>query len=89
MKQISRKEIDRKVKEILADELQIGDVRKILRSSRLKEDLGADSIDAVDITLRLEREFTIIISERQMEALTDCTVSDLCDLVQQLRSEEE
>ena len=88
MKQISRKEIDRKVKEILTDELQISD-RSLKATDRLKGDLGADSIDAVDITLRLEREFTIIISEQQMEALTDCTVSDLCDIVQQLRSESE
>lgn len=88
MKQISRKEIERKVKEILTDELQISD-RSLKATDRLKEDLGADSIDAVDICLRLEREFTIIISEQQMEALTDCTVSDLCDLVQQLRSEAE
>lgn len=88
MKQISRKEIDRKVKEILTDELQISD-RSLKATDRLKGDLGADSIDALDITLRLEREFTIIISERQLYALTDCTVSDLCDLVQQLRSEAE
>lgn len=88
MKQISRKEIERKVKEILTDELQISD-RSLKATDRLKGDLGADSIDAVDITLRLEREFTIIISEQQMEALTDCTVSDLCDIVQQLRSEAE
>lgn len=88
MKQISRKEIDRKVKEILTDELQISD-RSLKATDRLKGDLGADSIDAVDICLRLEREFTIIISERQLYAITDCTVSDLCDLVQQLRSEAE
>lgn len=88
MKQISRKEIERKVKEILTDELQISD-RSLKATDRLKVDLGADSIDAVDICLRLEREFTIIISEQQMEALTDCTVSDLCDIVQQLRSEAE
>lgn len=88
MKQISRKEIDRKVKEILTDELQISD-RSLKATDRLKGDLGADSIDAVDICLRLEREFTIIISERQLYAITDCTVSDLCDLVQQLRSESE
>ena len=48
-------------------------------SSRLREDLGADSVDAVMLVMALEREFKGKISEE--EAAGFCTVEEVVDYV--------
>lgn len=50
----------------------------------MEEDLGADSLDAVEITMELEREFGINISDKEMDGMTTCKVSDIYDLVGRL-----
>lgn len=49
-----------KVKEIIIDELNV-DAEKVTPEANLKEDLGADSIDAVQIIMDLEDAFDIEI----------------------------
>lgn len=55
-----------KVREIIADVLVI-DEDKILLSSRLIADLGAESIDFLDLVFQLEKEFSIKIPRGQLE----------------------
>ena len=50
------------VKKVIVDELSV-DAAKVTMDSKLKEDLGADSIDAVQIIMDLEDEFGIEIDE--------------------------
>jgi len=50
-------------------------------SSRLREDLGADSVDAVMLVMALEREFKGKISDE--EAATLSTVDEVVDYVSQ------
>jgi len=50
-------------------------------SSRLREDLGADSVDAVMLVMALEREFKGKISDD--EAATLSTVDDVVNYVNQ------
>ncbi len=55
-----------KVKEIVADVLVI-DEESIALNSRLIGDLGAESIDFLDLVFQLEKEFAIKIPRGQLE----------------------
>ena len=55
-----------KIKEIIVDELGI-DESKVTLESRFKEDLGADSLDAVEIIMRIEEEFGVEINEEVIQ----------------------
>ena len=63
-----------KVKEIIVKELKV-DAEKVTLDARLKDDLGADSLDAVEVIMALEDEFGIEISDDAM--LTIKTVGDI------------
>ncbi len=64
-----------KIKEILADQLDI-DENAITPDSLLVEDLGADSLDAIDIVMSVEDEFGIEVPDEiieKMESVKDIT----------------
>jgi acyl carrier protein len=56
---------------------------EVNEESNLLEDLGADSLDIVDITIALEEEFSIEIPDDEIEDWK--TVSDIEKTVQGLR----
>ncbi len=62
-----------KVKEIVADELSV-DASIVTPQARFVEDLGADSLDVVELVMRFEEEFEIEIPDEDAEKIT--TVSD-------------
>ena len=65
-----------KIKEIIVDELGI-DESKVTLESRFKEDLGADSLDAVEIIMQVEEEFGVEITEdviQNMKVLGDIII---------------
>ncbi|NLN50261.1 MAG: acyl carrier protein [Acholeplasmataceae bacterium] len=51
-----------KVKQIILNELNINE-DKITNEARLQEDLGADSLDAVELIMSIEDEFNIQVSD--------------------------
>lgn len=55
-----------KVREIIADVLVI-DEDEVAKDSRLIADLGAESIDFLDLVFQLEKEFSIKIPRGQLE----------------------
>ena len=59
-----------KIKEIIIDELGI-DESKVTMDARFKEDLGADSLDAVEIIMQVEEEFGVEITEDVNQNMTD------------------
>lgn len=68
-----------KVQAIIANELGI-DKEKITMDSRLAEDLGADSLDAVELIMALEDEFGIEVDD---EAATKIKkVSDIVEFLE-------
>ncbi len=69
-----------KVKEIIVKELEV-DPNLIKPETSLKEDLGFDSIDAVEVIMSLEEEYNISISDD--EAQNIITVQDLVDYIEQ------
>jgi acyl carrier protein len=75
------KTLERKVRTILADVLMT-DKRNIRRENTLVDDLGADSIDFVEIVMELEKTFGITIRDDEAEQLNEWTVGDLYKFVE-------
>ena len=67
-----------KVKSLIASQLGISE-DKLTEDSRLIEDLGADSLDTVEMLMTLEEEFGIAIPDE--EAMTLTTVKSIVDLI--------
>lgn len=74
-------EIFEKIKKIIIDELNCAP-EKVTMEAKLKDDLGADSIDAVQIIMALEEAFGITIEEDNADAIQ--TVGNLVEYVQSL-----
>lgn len=68
-----------KVKEILAEQLEI-DADEITLATNVIDDLGADSLDVVDLVMSLEDEFDIEIPDEDIENIH--TVGDLVKYIE-------
>ncbi len=62
-----------KVKEIIAKELEV-DVKQLSPEAKFIEDLGADSLDIVELVMALEEEFGLDIPDEDADKLR--TVGD-------------
>jgi acyl carrier protein len=58
------------------------DKRNITREKTLVDDLGADSIDFVEVVMELEKTFYITIKDDEAEQLNEWTVGDLYKFVE-------
>ncbi len=67
-----------KVKEMIANQLNI-EADKIKPTSRLIEDLGADSLDNIEMLVALEDEFGITVSDEKADELK--TVEDIANYI--------
>lgn len=63
-----------KVKKILVDQLD-ADEDAVSMESSITDDLGADSLDVVDMVMSLEEEFDMEIPDEEIEAMK--TVGDI------------
>ena len=57
------------VKAIIVDKLGV-DEAKVVPTARFREDLGADSLDLVELIMEFEKEFNISIPDEQAETIT-------------------
>jgi acyl carrier protein len=73
--------IEQRVVSVIKEVLRI-DAAKILPSSRIKEDLGADSLDQVSLIMALEDEFKGSISEEEASGIV--TVGDVLKLIENI-----
>ncbi len=62
---MTRAEIEEKVKAFLLDDLEI-DEENIFPEAKLKEDMGIDSLDYVDIVVIVEKNFGFKIKPEEM-----------------------
>ena len=69
-----------KVKEVIVDKLG-GEEDKIETSSSFVDDLGADSLDTVELIMQLEEEFGIEIPDESAEKMT--TVQQAVDYIEE------
>ena len=63
---MSATNIEAKVKSIIADQLGVGEDEIKLESSFI-EDLGADSLDTVELVMAMEEEFEVEIPDEEAE----------------------
>ncbi len=64
-----REDIIKKVKEITSEQLGV-DESQITPEAKFIDDLGADSLDTVELVMALEEEFDLEISDEEAEKLT-------------------
>ena len=72
-------EIAGKVKKIVADHLGIDDV-KVTEEASFIDDLGADSLDTVELVMAFEEEFGTEISDSEAEKIL--TVGDAIKFIE-------
>ncbi len=75
---MNRSEIEQQVNLILKD--QLGSDIEIEDDSHLSNDLGADSLDSVEVVMRLEVKLNIAISDDDTQNID--TAKDLYDVVE-------
>ena len=68
-----------KVKEILVDQLDVEE-EKVTMEASIVDDLGADSLDLVDMVMSLEEEFDVEIPDDQVENIK--TVGDIVKYIE-------
>lgn len=76
---MTRTEIEEKVKAFLIDDLEI-DEEKITNNALLKDDMGIDSLDFVDIVVIVEKNFGFKIKPEEMTDVK--TLSQFCDYIE-------
>jgi len=69
-----------RVKEIIAKELEV-EVKQLTPDAKFIEDLGADSLDIVELVMALEEEFGMDIPDEDADKLK--TVGDAMDYLKQ------
>jgi acyl carrier protein len=76
---MSQADIFEKVKGIIADQLSV-DEEKITANSSFVDDLGADSLDTVELVMAFEEAFEIEIPDEDAEKIK--TVQDTVDYIE-------
>ncbi len=72
--------IEQRVKEIIADQLGV-DIEQIKPESKFVDDLGADSLDVVELIMAFEEEFGIEIPDEDAEKIA--TVGDVLNYIKE------
>jgi acyl carrier protein len=75
---MEREELLKKIKAIIADKLSIGE-DQVTEEASFIDDLGADSLDTVELVMALEDEFDLDIPDEDAEKMT--TVGKAIDYV--------
>lgn len=75
---MTKTEIEEKVRAFLIEELEIEE-EKISPDAKLKDDLGIDSLDFVDIVVIVEKNFGFKIKPEEMKGVD--TYSKFCDYI--------
>jgi acyl carrier protein len=70
--------IEKRIKEIVAEQLGV-DEAQVANESSFMDDLGADSLDTVELVMALEEEFEIEISDEDAEKIQ--SVQDAVDYI--------
>ncbi|MHC0065558.1 acyl carrier protein [Nostoc sp. UIC 10890] len=76
---MSQAELFEKVKKIVVEQLSVDPPEKVTPQSKFMEDLGADSLDTVELVMALEEEFDIEIPDEAAEQIT--SVQDAVDYI--------
>lgn len=73
-----------KIREMLANQLNI-EIDKIKEDSKIIEDLGADSLDMIEMLMALEEEFGITVPDDKADSLK--TVGDIAKYIDSVKKD--
>ncbi len=71
-----------KVKKLVAEQLGISE-SEIKKESHIIEDLGADSLDVIEMLMTLEEEYGITIPDDKINQVK--TIGEIVDLIESLK----
>ena len=69
-----------KIRDIIVEQLDLDDSDSLTMETSLKDDLDADSLDAVEVIMALEEEFDIEIPDEEAENLK--TIGDIVEYIE-------
>lgn len=73
-------DIEKRVKEIIVDKLTV-DESEVTPAAEFSKDLGADSLDTVELIMEFEKEFDITIPDAEAEKIA--TVGDAINYIEE------
>jgi len=76
---MTRQDIEKKVTDIMVDKLGV-EPEEVKNDANFEDDLGGDSLDLVMVIMEIEKDFSISVSDEDVEQAK--TVADICDLVE-------
>lgn len=71
-------DVDKRVKEIIVEQLGVNE-SEVLPEAKFIDDLGADSLDLVELVMALEEEYNMEISDEDAEKIV--TVGDAIEYI--------
>ncbi|MBP5503999.1 MAG: acyl carrier protein [Bacteroidales bacterium] len=77
---MTRTEIEETIKKFLIEDLEIEE-DKISLDAKLKDDMGIDSLDFVDIVVIVDKQFGFKIKPEEMSSIV--TLNDFCNFIEQ------
>ena len=77
---MSEKTVEEKVRDIIVDQLVVN-AEQVVLGARFIEDLGADSLDTVELVMAFEEEFSIEVPDEEAEKLQ--SVGDVVKYVEE------
>ena len=80
---MSEKSIDLKVKDIIVEKLSVN-AEQVTPEAKFIEDLGADSLDIVELVMAFEEEFGVEVPDSDAEKLL--TVGDVVKYIEDKQS---
>ena len=80
---MSEKSIDLKVKDIIVEQLSVN-AEQVTPEAKFIEDLGADSLDIVELVMAFEEEFGVEVPDSDAEKLL--TVGDVLKYIEDKQS---
>ena len=78
----AEKSIEQRIKDIIVDQLNVN-ADQVTPEAKFIEDLGADSLDTVELVMALEEEFGVEIPDEEAEKLQ--TVGDVLKYVEEIQ----
>ena len=76
-------DIEKRVKEIIVDKLTV-DENEVTPTAEFSKDLGADSLDTVELIMEFEKAFDITIPDSDAEKIT--TVGDAIAYIEKAKA---
>ena len=75
---MTRQEMEKRVAAIIVDRMCVGP-EEVVDDARLKEDLDMDSLDNIDLVIKLENDFSVSFTDRETDSMDTWTVKDVYD----------